>query len=109
VTLSCILISRYDHVISFISIIIIIINIVNVNVFTGWDSVVGIATRYGLDGLRTESLWRRDFPHLSWPVVKPTQPPVQCVPGLFSGGKAAGCDVNHPTLSSAEVKERVEL
>ena len=27
------------------------------------DSSVGIATRYGLDGLRFESWWGRDFPH----------------------------------------------
>jgi len=32
-----------------------------------WDSVVRIATRYGLDGLRIESRWRRDFPYPSRP------------------------------------------
>jgi len=37
----------------------------NVNVFIGRDSVVGIATRYGLDVLKSESRWRRDFPHPS--------------------------------------------
>jgi hypothetical protein len=31
----------------------------------GPDSVVGIATRYGLDGLGIESWWGRDFPHPS--------------------------------------------
>jgi hypothetical protein len=38
-----------------------------------------------------------------------TQSPVQLVPGLFSGGKAAG-DVALTTLTTnEEVKERVEL
>ena len=56
----------------------------------GRDSSVGIATRYGLDGLGTESRWGRDFPHPSRPALGPTQPPVQCVPGVFPVGKAAG-------------------
>ena len=51
----------------------------------GRDSSVGIATRYGLDGPGIESQWRRDFPHPSRPVLGPTQPPVQWVPGLSRG------------------------
>jgi len=31
----------------------------------GLGSIVGIATGYGLDGPGIESLWGRDFPHLS--------------------------------------------
>ena len=31
----------------------------------GWDIVVGIATRYGLDGPEIETRWERDFPHPS--------------------------------------------
>jgi hypothetical protein len=56
----------------------------------GRDSVVGIATRYGLDGPGIEPRWRRDFPHPCRPALGPTQPPVQGIPGMFPGGKVAG-------------------
>ena len=56
----------------------------------GRDSSVGIATRYGLEGPGIESQWGRDFPHPSRPVLGPTQPPVQWVPGFFPEGGAAG-------------------
>ena len=42
----------------------------------GPGSSVGIATAYGLDGPGIESRWGRDFPHLSRPALRPTQPPV---------------------------------
>ena len=51
----------------------------------GPGSVVGIATAYRLDGPGIKSRWRRDFPHLSRPALRPTQPPVKWVPGLFRG------------------------
>ena len=56
----------------------------------GQDSVVGTATRYGLDGPRIESRSGRDFPQPSIPALGSTQPPVRWVPGLFPGDKAAG-------------------
>lgn len=49
--------------------------------YVGWDSVVGIATTYTLDGPGIESWWGQDLPH---------PPPVHWVLGLFPGGKAAG-------------------
>jgi hypothetical protein len=60
------------------------------------DSLVGTATGYGLDdrgvGVRV-------------PARGPTQPPTQCVPGSFSGSKAAE-EWSWPlTSNSAEVKK----
>jgi len=48
-------------------------------------SVVGIATGYGLDCPRIESLWGRGFQNLSRPALQPSQPPAQWVPGLSGG------------------------
>ena len=56
----------------------------------GRDSAVGIATRYALDGPGIESRWGRDFPHPSRPVLGPTKPPVQWVPGFSRGLSGRG-------------------
>jgi hypothetical protein len=48
----------------------------------GQDSVVGIATRYGLDGPGIESRWGRNFPHPSRQALGLTHPPIQWVTAL---------------------------
>ena len=49
-------------------------------------SSVGIATRYGLDSPDGSNPGGRGgFPHLSRTSLKPTQPPMQWVPGLSRG------------------------
>jgi len=66
-------------------------------------SVVGTATAYGLDSPGIESRWRRDFPHLSRPALRP---PSLLYNGyrVFPGGKVRpGRDADHSTPSSAEV------
>jgi hypothetical protein len=51
----------------------------------GQVSSVGIATRYGQDGQEIKSRWRRVFPLPSRLALRPTQPPIQWVPGISSG------------------------
>ena len=79
------------------------------SVLTDRDSVVGIATRYGLVGPGIESRWGRGFPHPSRPALRPTQPPVQWVPGLSWGVKRPGRGADHPPPPKCRGHERVEL
>jgi len=53
--------------------------------------------------------WGRNIPRLSISALGPTQPLVKDVPRHFTGSKAAGAWRWLAILSSAEVKERVEL
>ena len=78
-------------------------------VFWGQDSVVGIATRYGLDGRGIESRWgaRSSAPVRTGPGAHPASSTMGT--GSFLGVKRPRRGVDHPLLSRAEVKERVEL
>ena len=53
--------------------------------FRSRDGIVGVATRYGLEGPGIESQWGQVFPHLSRQAPKPTQPSVQWVPDVSPG------------------------
>ena len=53
------------------------------------NSSVGVATRYGLDGSRIESVRRRDIPHPSRPALWPIELRTQWASNL-SQGKVAG-------------------
>jgi hypothetical protein len=76
-------------------------------VWVGLDVVACIATCYWLDGPRIESKWGRDFPHRSRPALGPTKPPAQWV--SFPELKRPGRGLDHPSPSSAKVKERAKL
>jgi len=75
----------------------------------GRDSAVGIATRYGLHGPGIESRWGGEI--FRTRSDQPWGPPSLLYNGyrVFPGGKAAGAWRWPPTLSSAQVKERVQL
>ena len=74
----------------------------------GRHSVVGTATRYGLEGPVIKFRWGRDFPYTSRLALGPTQP-VQWVTGPFPGINRPGRGLEDPPPPRAEVKERVEL
>jgi hypothetical protein len=75
----------------------------------GRESVVSIATRYGLDGPGIESRWGASF-------SAPDQTGFGAQPASYTMGTGSfprvqrpGRGIDHPPLSSAEVKEKVEL
>jgi hypothetical protein len=77
------------------------------------DSVVGIATGYGLDDRGVEirvPVGSRILSMLSRPALGSTQPPVQSVPGaLFPGVIRQGREADHSPSASSEVKKNVDL
>ena len=75
------------------------------SLYRGPGSVVGIATGYRLVGPGIENRWWRYFPHLSRLVLRPTQPPVQWVPGLSCGKERPRRDADPSPPSSAVVKK----
>jgi hypothetical protein len=72
------------------------------------EKVQRVKNRRNLEN-KKKILEGRDFLHPSRRVLGPTQLPIQWVPRIFPGGKAAGSTLNYPPPSSAEVKERAEL
>ena len=73
----------------------------------GRVSSVGIGTRYGLDGPGIQSQWGRDFPIQTGPGAYQASYTMDTV--SFPRVMRLGRDVDHPSLSSAEVKERIWL
>jgi hypothetical protein len=76
---------------------------------SGRDSVVGVATRYGLDGPGIESRWRGEIfricPDRPWGQLSLLYNWYR----VFPGGKADGAWRRPSIPSGAEVKKRVEL
>jgi hypothetical protein len=76
----------------------------------GRDIVIGIATRYGLDGPGIESRWQRVYPHPSRPDLGPANPAsYKMGTGSFTRLKRPRRVVNHPHPSSAAVKIELYL
>ena len=74
------------------------------------DSVVGIATRYGLEEPGIYSRWGAIFPTLFSTV--PGAHPAFCTMVYrvsFSGIKRPQCGVDHPPLSTVKLKAREQL
>jgi len=70
----------------------------------GWDSSVGIATGYGLDGSGIESRWGRDFPPVqNGPGAHPASYTMGT--GSFPGVKRPGRGVDHPPHLAPRLKK----
>ena len=79
------------------------------NTQTGRDSAVGIASRYRMDGPRIEFRWGRNFSHHSRLALDPPSLLYNRYRLSFPGVKLLSRGVDHPSPSSAKVKEKVEL
>jgi hypothetical protein len=78
-------------------------------IYVGRDSVVGIATRYGPDGPRSNPDGGRDCPHVSRPNLGPNQPHTQWVPGLSRGYSGRGVALTTLPHLAPRLKKRVDL
>jgi hypothetical protein len=81
------------------------LNVFHLLCIMSWDSSVGIATGYGLDGPGIESWWGRDFfAHVQ---TSPGAHPASCTVGTWSflGVKQPGFGADHPPPSGAKVKK----
>jgi len=56
---------------------------IHVTLCTGRDNVVSIMTCYGLDSPGIESQWGERFSTPVQTTLRPVQPPIPCVLGLF--------------------------
>jgi hypothetical protein len=66
----------------------VVVFIIITTIVVGWDSSVGIASRYGLDGDQIP-VGARFSALVQTGALGPTQPPTKCIPGLFPWGKEA--------------------
>jgi len=77
--------------------------------FMDRDSVVGVLTRYGLDGPEIGTRSGRDSPHPSRQALGPIQSTVSRVMVFMSGVKQPELGVDNSSPSSSELKVRVYL
>jgi hypothetical protein len=82
--------------------------------FKSRDSVVDIATSYGLDdrgvGVRVPVVQELSLFHVVQTTLGSTQPPIQWVPGVLSQEvKRQGRGADHSPPASVEVKKNVDL
>jgi len=76
--------------------------------WVSWDAVVGIATRYWLDGPGIKAWWARFFAFVQ-PTLWLTHSHIKVVPCHSPVLKRPGLGVNHPPPYNTEVKRTVEL
>jgi len=63
-------------------------NSIRTHVLGGRGSIFGIETHYGKSRFQTPVEYQK-FPQLFRPALRPSQPPVQWILGLFPSGKVA--------------------